>query len=194
MAETLQRPMVWLSALLFFLFVGAEMSMGTWTYSLLTGSRGIDPAMAGFLTGSYWGTFTISRIIAGLFARRVSVDRLVQICLAGSVLSAVLYTWNPFPNSSVLAVALLGFFIAPLFPAFISGTSQRVGARFTTNTIGVQMAATGLATAVIPGMLGVLARNFSLEVIPICLVIIFIALIVSYLVTIKNHSKQEYTA
>ena len=34
MAETLRQPQVWLSVLLFFLYVGAESSLGTWTYTL----------------------------------------------------------------------------------------------------------------------------------------------------------------
>ena len=74
------------------------------------------------------------------------------------------------------AVALIGFAIAPIFPAFMSGTSRRVGVHFAANTIGMQMTMTGLGTAVIPSLLGVLARRFSLEVIPICLAVVFLAL------------------
>ena len=44
------------------------------------------------------------------------------------------------------------------------------------NTIGMQMTATGLGAAVIPSLLGVLARQFSLEVFPICLVVVFLGL------------------
>jgi fucose permease len=73
-------------------------------------------------------------------------------------------------------VALIGFAIAPIFPALMSGTSQRVSDKFAANTIGMQMAASGLATAVIPGLFGVLARQFSLEVVPICLVVEFLLL------------------
>ena len=63
--ETLRHPQVWLSVLLFFLYVGAEISLGTWTYTLLTESRGVEKALAGFFAGSYWFTFTIGRIAAG---------------------------------------------------------------------------------------------------------------------------------
>jgi fucose permease len=58
MGETLRQPQVWLSVLLFFLYCGAEVSLGTWTYSLLVESRGIAPAVAGLWAGSYWATFT----------------------------------------------------------------------------------------------------------------------------------------
>jgi len=186
MRETLRQPQVWLSALLFFLYCGAEVSLGTWTYSLLIESRGIDPAMAGLWAGSYWATFTVGRVVAGLFARRVGVNLLVQGGLLGALLGSVLLFWNPSEVTNLLAVALIGFSIAPIFPALMSGTSQRVGAHFAANTIGFQMAATGLGTAVLPSLLGVLARQASLEIIPIGMVVVFAVLFGLYLLTNRS--------
>src|SRR5690606_1905901 len=48
LGETLRQPQVWLSVMLFFLYVGAEASLGTWTYTLLTESRGVETTLAGF--------------------------------------------------------------------------------------------------------------------------------------------------
>jgi len=176
MGETLRQPQVWLSISLFFMYVGAETALGTWVYTLLTESRGIAPTVAGFWAGSYWATFTVGRVLAGLFARHAGVDLLVTGGLAGALLGAVLLVWNPSEAVNLLAVALIGFSIAPIFPAMMSGTSQRVGAHFAANTIGMQMAATGLGIAVIPSLMGVFARQISLEVIPICLLIVYAGL------------------
>jgi fucose permease len=189
MGETLRQPRVWLSVLLFFLYVGAEVSLGTWTYTLLTESRGIDPAAAGLWAGSYWATFTVGRVLAGVFAKRVGIKRLVLGGLMGALLGAVLLGWNPFAAASLLAVALIGFAIAPIFPALMSGTSQRVGEHFAANTIGLQMATAGLATAVIPSLVGVLARRSSLEIIPICLIALFAALFGAYLLAANTGTK-----
>ena len=194
MRETLRQPRVWLSALMFFMYVGAEVSLGTWTYSLLIESRGIDPAVAGLWTGSYWATFTVSRILAGLYAKRVGVNLLVKCSLVGALLGAALFVWNPSKVANVLAVALIGFSIAPIFPAMISGTSHRVGAHFAANTIGMQMSASGLGTAVIPSLLGVLAGRFSLEVIPICLVVVFLGLFGFYLLSINTRQVLQENA
>lgn len=176
LGETLRESRVWLSALLFFMYVGAEVSFGTWTYSLLVESRNIDPAVAGMFAGSYWATFTIGRVLAGLYAKRIGVNLLVQVSLVGAMLGAVLLIWNPTEVANLIAVALIGFAIAPIFPALMSGTSQRVGENFAVNTIGMQMAASGLGAAVIPSLLGVLAGQFSLEVVPICMVLVFLVL------------------
>jgi len=189
MRETLRQPLVWLSALLFFLYVGAEASFGTWTYSLLVESRGINPTMAGLWAGSYWATFTVGRIVAGLYASRVGVNKLVLGGLTGALLGAALLIWNPSEAANLLAVAVIGFSIAPIFPAFMSGTSQRVGAHFAANTIGMQMAATGLGTAVIPSTMGILARQFSLEVIPVCMMVVLAGLFGLYELAIKSSPK-----
>lgn len=191
MGKTLRQPRVWLSVLLFFLYVGAEVSLGTWAYSLLTESRGVPPEIAGFWAGGYWATFTIGRILAGLYARRLGINILIQGGIALAFLGAVLLWWNPFQSANLLAVALIGIAIAPIFPAMMSGTSQRVGAHFAANTIGMQMAAAGMGTAVIPSLLGVLARQFSLEVIPICLAVMFLGLFGFYHLSLMTKGANE---
>ncbi len=186
MGQTLRQPRVWLSVVLFFLYVGAESSLGTWTYTLLTESRGVDLTLAGFFAGSYWFTFTIGRIAAGLVARRVGVNKLVMGGLVGALLGASLLVWNPFELANVLAVAVIGLSIAPIFPAMMSGTRTRVGDHYAANTIGMQMAATGFGTAVIPSLMGVLARQISLEVIPVCLLAVYAGLFGFYLLAVRS--------
>ncbi len=180
MSETLRQPKVWGSVLLFLLYTGAEAGVGMWAYSLLTESRGIDPKMAGFFAGSYWATFTLGRIVAGLYAKRAGVNLLVMGGLAGAWVGSVLLWWNPAAWVNLLAVALIGFAVAPIFPALTSGTSARVGAHFAANTIGMQMAAAGLGVAAGPGLIGVIARQTSLEMVPVCLFVLFTVLLALY--------------
>jgi fucose permease len=192
--ETLRRPQVWLSMALFFLYVGAEGGLGTWTYTLLTESRGVDVTLAGFFAGSYWFTFTIGRIVAGLFANRVGVNRLVLGGLIGALAGAGLLVWDPSPISNVLAVAIIGFSIAPIFPAMMSGTRVRVSDHYAANTIGMQMAATGFGMAIIPSLMGVLARQFSLEIIPVFLLAVYAGLLGCYVLAMTFAKSKLVTA
>ncbi len=185
MRETFRQPQVWVSVSLFFMYVGAEGALGTWIYTLLTESRGIPPTLAGFWAGSYWATFTVGRIVAGLFAKRAGIHLLVTGGLIGALLGAALLIWNPSEAVNLLAVAVIGFSIAPIFPAMMSGTSARVGDHFAANTIGMQMAATGLGAAVIPSLMGVFARQVSLEVIPVMLMVVYAGLFGLYLLANK---------
>lgn len=176
MSETVRQFRVWRSVLMFFLYTGAELSLGVWTYSLLTEARGVPAEVAGLWAGSYWATFTLGRMLAGLYAKRVGVDTLVQSSVLGAILGSILLWWNPVDAASVVAVALIGFALAPIFPSMISGTSQRVGEHFAANAIGMQISAAGLGAAVIPSLIGIMARQTSLEVIPICILALFIVL------------------
>jgi len=189
LAETLRQSRVWLSMALFFLYVGAEGGLGTWTYTLLTESRGVDQTLAGFFAGSYWFTFTLGRITAGLVTRRVGVNRLVLGGLVGALLGAGLLIWNPSQAANVLAVAIIGVSIAPIFPAMMSGTRARVGDHYAANTIGMQMAATGFGGAVIPSLMGVLARQVSLEAIPLFLLAVYAGLLGVYLLATRPHGR-----
>jgi len=178
--ETLRQIKVWLSILIFFLYVGAEISMGTWIYTLLTESRNVSEQAAGFWTGSFWATFTLGRILAGIYAKRLGIHILVQGGITLALVGVITLWWHPFQAANLLAVALIGIAMAPIFPAMMSGTSQRVGAHYAANTIGIQMAATGLGGAVIPSLIGVLADRFSLEIIPVCLGGVLVTLLGTY--------------
>jgi fucose permease len=163
--ETIRRPVVWLNLLMFFLYTGAELSFGSWTYSLLTLSREVPVEVAGLWAGSYWATFTIGRIMAGLLTRRFGIAKLLKAGFLLALAGSALLWWNPFAQASIIAVSVIGFAIAPIFPGLVSGTSARVGEHHAANTIGMQIAAAGLGAAVVPSLAGVLAQNFSLEAI-----------------------------
>lgn len=176
-AETLLQPKVWLSALLFFLFAGTEATAGMWIYTLLTESRGFPTQWAGILTGGYWATFTLGRIVAGAFARRIGGKPLIRLCLLGALTGSVLLRWNPTQAVSLLGIVLLGFSIAPIFPELVSATSDRVGRRHAATAIGMQIGAAGLGAAVLPGIAGILAQHISMETIPLFLVALIALLI-----------------
>lgn len=186
LGETLKQKQVWLSLILFFLYVGGEIGLGTWAYTLLTESRGVDSILAGFFAGSYWFTFTIGRVLAGLIAKRTGNNKLVLGGVIGAILGAGLLIWNPNEFANVVAVALIGLSIAPIFPAMMSGTKARVGNMHVTNTIGMQMAATGFGGAGISALMGVMARRISLEVIPVMLLFVYIGLFGFYILAIRG--------
>jgi hypothetical protein len=62
----------------------------------------------------------------------------------------------------------------------MSGTRTRVGDQHAANTIGMQMTATGFGMAVIPSLLGVLAQRISLEIIPVCLLVVYASMVGVY--------------
>lgn len=187
--ETIRQPEVWLSMLLFVLYVGAEMGLGAWAYTFLTEGRGIATKTAGFWAGSFYGLFTVGRILAGLYAKRLGVNKTILIGCVGAIIGAIMLWWNPVSIVSLIGVVVIGFAIAPIFPALMSGTSSRVSPRFAANTIGFQMMSAGIGGALLPTLMGVFARRISLETIPVFMFAQLVALLVVYLVSM-NRTKQ----
>ncbi|MDQ8185154.1 MFS transporter [Pelagicoccus sp. SDUM812002] len=174
--ESLGDLSVWISMGLFFTYTGLEMTLGHWAYSLLTESRGVAGASAGLWVGVYWGMFTVGRMVAGVFAGLLGNHRLVLGSLGLALTGSLLFAWNPVGWLGLVAVGLIGFAFAPIFPGMVSGTHRRVGTKHLSNTMGMQIAAAGLGAACLPSLVGVLANRFSLEVVPVFLVVFVVVL------------------
>ncbi|QEN06367.1 MFS transporter [Thiospirochaeta perfilievii] len=160
-----------LSMLMFLLYTGFELGLGLWTYTILTKSRGIDPQLAGIIAGSYWGMFTIGRISAGWYTKKVPLRRIITISLISAIIGVFLLLIDINPIVSVLGITLAGLSIAPIFPGLVSDTKFRVGREHEANTIGMQISAAGLGAAVVPSIAGILARVYGIEAIPLFLLI-----------------------
>ncbi len=184
--DTLRLPTVWLSIFLFFLYMGIEVAFGTWSYSLLTESRGVSPKLAGYWISSFWGIFTVGRISAGIYTQRISRMKLILGSLLFALCATAILALNINTPVNLAAVTIIGLAIAPILPALISGTEERVGSDHTANTIGYQIAAMGIGGAAIPSITGVIAQHFSLEAIPVFMMILIVILMASYPLSLKT--------
>ncbi len=186
--HTLLRGVVWVSILMFLLYTGAEFTLGTWTYTLFTEGRGVSPQLAGLWAGGFWATFTIGRVLAGLYAHRIRLNTMMDGALVLALVGAVLFWWNPIAVVGVAGVFIVGFAMAPIFPGLVSSTSQRVGRHHAGNTIGIQMSAAGLGGAVLPSLAGLLAARISLETIPVLLSVSLLVLLALYLLATRGRT------
>lgn len=167
--QTLKKGNTWIGLLEFFIYTGCEVTLGIWAFSLLTEGRGVAPALAGLIAGSFWGFFAIGRILAGLLAYKMNMSKLVMMALVMALTGAVLLAVNHSPTLSLIAVSLIGFSYAPIFPGLVTATETRVGKTHLNNAVGMQIAAAGLGGSGITSVVGVLARHFGLNIVPFIL-------------------------
>lgn len=178
--ETFRQRNAWLSMLLFFVYSGLELTVGLWAFSLLTESRGMATDVAAIWVSIYWGMFTVGRMMAGLYARRLGVDAVIGSSLLLAFVAALLLWWSPTPALGLAAVGLAGFAYAPIFPAMLSGTRMRLPRRHITNTMGMQFAGAGLGAAALPSLAGAIAARTSLESIGPFLIVVTLTLAALY--------------
>lgn len=189
MTGSLGRLPVWLGMAAFFLYCGLEISVGLWSFSLLTDMRGMPAGQAGAWVSLYWAMFTVGRFTMGFLTRRVSSHRMVQTGIGLSMIATLLFAIGDSVWLSLLALMLIGLAYAPVYPAMMSTTLQRVGVRDFNNAMGLQVTGAALGMVVMPGSIGLLASNTSLNSYPWALLVVTALLWMVYLLASRtSHS------
>lgn len=159
---TLRTRLVWLAALFLLAYVGAEVSLGTWSYSLLTEDRHAAPLLSGWTVSGYWMGLTLGRIVLGRIAERAGATRLIQGCLAGVVVGVALVWAAPAVGIAAVGLWLTGFSLGPIFPSTIAVISERVEGRLQQSAIGFAASLGSLGAAFFPWLAGTLAQRAGL--------------------------------
>jgi fucose permease len=157
-----RHPMVVLHILLFFVYVGLEVSLGQWSFTVLTESRGLTPERAGFFVTLYWAGILAGRIAFGFIVERLGIDSLVRLSTIGALAGAALFMWNPFPASAPFALVLAGLGLAAIFPCLMTRTPQRLGPALSVHAIGSQVGAGMIGAAALPSLCGWIAQTAGL--------------------------------
>ncbi len=179
-SHTLRLPAVWIGIGIFVCYTGLEMSVGQWAYSLFTEARQIRAETAAFWVSVYWGSFTVGRIFFGGLGESVSSTVILRTCLAGAAAFSALFTWGNGAWSGVVAVAGIGFMIAPIFALMTVSTQERLGSEHAPHAIGYQVAAASIGFGILPGVAGYLAKREGLESIPLFSLVLAIAMMVLF--------------
>lgn len=159
----MRLPLVWLGIGILFVYSGIAIGVGNWSYSLLSEARGVPATLAGSWGSLFLACLTIGRIIIGVLVQRFAPSTLLRWCMAGAVFSALLIWLNLALWLMFAGTALLGFALAPQLPLLISATPGYVGPQHANNAVGVEVAVGSLGGAVLPSLIGVLARVQGLE-------------------------------
>jgi fucose permease len=161
--QALRRPRVWLQILIFFFYTGVEVTAGQWSYTVLTEGRGLRTAEAGGWVSLYWGSLLVGRILSGFVVEWMGPVRMLRLSTVLAVVGALLFALPALPPA--LGLGLLGFALAPIFPALMSETPRRVGSDVAAHAVGFQVSAATLGVAALPSAAGFLAERFGLGVI-----------------------------
>lgn len=169
-----QHPTVVAVALLawFALYVGVEVSVGQWIYTVLTEARGVGEVTAGVLAASFWIGMTVGRIGLAAFGNRLDPERGLSQASFGSII-AVAILWLDPGGYGGLALPFLGLFFSVMFPLAVILTPRYLDETRAPRQVGYQVAASSLGAIVIPASIGVLADDHGVDIaVPISVTIV----------------------
>ncbi len=154
-----------LGAAMLAIYVGLELSVGTWGFSYLVQARALPESLAGYTISGYWLGLTLGRFLISPVAARAGATTagMMCACLAGVTAAAALAWLSPAAPACV-ALGLLGFFLGPVFPTTMAIAPRLTQARLVPTAIGVMNAASVIGGSALPWLAGTIAQNAGMQV------------------------------
>ena len=154
--DLLKRPRFGLGALSIFLYVGAEVAIGSLivNYLMQDTVMGLAEQQAGKLIGLYWGGAMIGRFIGSAVLRLVSPGKVLAGVAVGAIALIALstQTTGALSGYSLLAIGLMN---AIMFPTIFTLACEKLGPRAADGSGIINVAIFG--GAVVPLVTGVIA-------------------------------------
>jgi FHS family Na+ dependent glucose MFS transporter 1 len=105
----------------FLLYSGAESSFGGWIFTYATALGLSDATHAAYLTATFWGAFTVGRLLAIPLTLRLRASTILAVGLLGCLVSLAFLMIGSNSFTLTWAGALgVGVCMAPLFPTMIA--------------------------------------------------------------------------
>ncbi|MGD1910027.1 MAG: sugar MFS transporter [Rivularia sp. (in: cyanobacteria)] len=175
LGEALKTPTVLFAGLLLMVYVGTEVSVGNWAYSVQNISRGTPTLIAGYSVSAYWLGLTVGRFFTGRFVKLWGANRTLNYSLILLGLSSM--AWWLLPNQ-LISLPLIGIALAPIFPLTIWLTPQRIPTASVPAAIGFITSVASLGAAAIPSLAGFFASRFGLEIIPVLMIPLALVMVI----------------
>ena len=192
-AEQTQRNplLLGLIAALLFVYVGAETGYGNWIFTYATRLALADATSAAILTSTFWGTFTLGRLLGVPISTRAKPATIILIDVMGCIASVA--GMILFPQSQwVLWLSTIGagLFMASIFPTALALAGQHM--TITASVTGWFLICSGLGAMLFPWLIGQLIDPLGANVLPrLILGTLLIDVLIAGVIALKVFTTQE---
>lgn len=177
--EALRIPGVKMSMVSMLCYNGSETAAGLWMASFFIASKGISPGKAAALSSLFYIGIIIGRIFSGFLSTYVSSKSLIRYGgLVGCAGLLILILPVPYEVAAG-ALFVVGLGGAPIYPSIVHATPERFGEKASSSVIGLEMASAYTGSTLIPLLMGIIASQFGMFMVPIILLILFSIMFVS---------------
>ncbi|KZF19392.1 MFS transporter [Xylona heveae TC161] len=148
--QVIRNQATWLCSAFLFVYVGVEVSLGGWIVTFMINVRSGTAFASGISAVGFWLGITVGRVILGFVTPR--------IYLLASMGLELLFWLVPHFLVSAIAVAFLGFFLGPLFPAVVVAAMKILPQHMHISAVGFASAFGGAGAAMFPFVVGAMAQ------------------------------------
>lgn len=159
------QMLLWLLALQFFFYVGAEVGFSNWIVTAVSQSAAITLALAAPSATAFWCGLTVGRLLSAQMLKRevLSEQQLLYLCIIGGGVSGLIVAIFPGQIAiSFSASALVGLFFGPLFPS-IMAMASRWFMHALGIVSGVILVSSGISGMIFPVLMGILIPSLGIN-------------------------------
>ncbi|KAF4963497.1 hypothetical protein FSARC_8506 [Fusarium sarcochroum] len=157
--RALSQKCVWMMSIFFFLYVGAEVTSGGWVIEFLIAVRNSPPDVAGYVASAYWGGLMLGRILLADITHKLGDRRMVFLYILIGLGLQLIFWFVRNVAVDAIAVSLLGFVIAPLFPVGLSVVTHLLPRDLHVAAIGFTATVGQAGSAAFPFLTGAVASK-----------------------------------
>ncbi|EXJ60585.1 hypothetical protein A1O7_04738 [Cladophialophora yegresii CBS 114405] len=184
--EALKSKITWICSLFFFTYMGVEgdrsdtfwiVGLGGWIVTFMLRVRSASPSASGYSGTGFWAGMALGRATLGFVTERFGERTCISIYLALCLALQLVFWLVPKFIVSAVAVALLGFFLGPMFPGCVMMAAKLLPKHIHVSAIGFAMAIGGTGGTVFPFAIGAIASSKGVKVLqPIVLALLVVLL------------------
>ncbi len=167
-----------MTLLAFFMYCGAEISIGLWGATCLVQVRGLPVERASLLVASYFAGIMAGRFLSGFLTFRWSTPLLIRTGILLSLCGVLLIAFAGAPLMLQAGFILVGLGFAPVFPGMVHETPLRFGDERSQSIIGFQMAAAYVGSLLFPPAIGWASGRYSLRILLPVVTLAIVALLI----------------
>ena len=154
----LKQKVTWICAVFLLTYVGTEVSLGGWIVTFMIRVRHGQPFASGMTATGFWLGLTIGRVTLGFITPKFGERLAVSVYIVCSLGLELLFWLVPQFIVSAVAIALVGFFIGPLFPSAVMMATKLLPQELHVAALGFAAAIGGGGAAVLPFAVGAIAN------------------------------------
>ncbi|KAK5948490.1 hypothetical protein OHC33_010524 [Knufia fluminis] len=180
-AEAVNNRVTILAAVFLLFYVGAEVSIGGWIVTFMLRVRHGTDFASGIVATGFWLGVTVGRFVLGFVTARCfpTEKHAVAFYLVACIALQLLFWLIPSFNVSAVMVGLLGFFIAPMFPAAVVALTKLLPKRLHVAAVGFAAAVGASGATVLPFAVGAIANSRGVQVLqPVVLALLATILLI----------------
>lgn len=121
-----RNPILWLYALVNFIYVGLEAAVATYLFVYLSDVLELHAGIASVGMSCVWGGLTAGRLSGMILCKKYSTTIVTAAAMAIAVVSLIVLTMVPLPHYAALVLsAFIGLGYGPIFPNVVATVSNK---------------------------------------------------------------------